>query len=361
MADEFGDKTEAPTAKKREESREQGQVAKSTDLVAAVALVFAVLMLGWFGPALSGALKDMMGEALATRNIADLKPGSAVPLALRSMTVASLAAAPIVLGMILVNTMGNVLQVGVQLTPKKLMPKLDSLNPIKGAKRLFGGWQTLAQLAMNLLKLGIVGFVGYTAVHGRLMEIVSAQQLAPVQAFGMAAGMVYDVALRVAVILLILAVLDYGWRRIKHEQDLKMTKQEVKDEMKRMEGDPMLKMRRRQVAMKMARERQKSAVPTADVVVTNPTEYAVALKYDPKAGNAPRVVAKGRGLAAAEIRKLAIANGVPILERPPLARALYRLCEVGQEIPEDFYATVAEILAYVYELTGKLRAGRVPA
>ena len=144
----------------------------------------------------------------------------------------------------------------------------------------------------------------------------------------------------------------------KHERDLRMTKQEVKDEMKRMEGDPMIKQRRRQIAMAMSRDRQKKAVPTADVIVTNPTEYAVALKYDPENMHAPRVVAKGRGLIAAEIRRIGIENGVPILERPPLARALYKQVEVGGEIPEELYSAVAEILAYVYELTGRMRRNR---
>ena len=153
--------------------------------------------------------------------------------------------------------------------------------------------------------------------------------------------------------LLVLAILDYLYQRWQMEQDLKMTKQEVKDEMRSMEGDPKIKQRRRQIAMQIAYQQLKKAVPTADVVVTNPTEFAVALKYDPDAMHAPRVVAKGQGQMAARIRHLAIEAGVPILERKPLARALYKLVEVGQEIPEQFYATVAEILAYVYELSGK--------
>lgn len=361
MADEFGDKTEAPTPRKREEAREQGQVAKSTDLVASLSLLFGVLMLGWFGPGLGNALKNVVAECLSVEALKDLHVGSAGTLALRGITAAAVAAAPLMVGLVLVAILGNIVQTGLSFSPAKMMPKLDALSPIKGIKKLFGGWQTLAQLGMNLGKLTIVGMVGYSAIHGRLGEIVSSQQLDHVQAFGMAAGMVYQIGLRVAVILLILSIIDYSWRKFKLEQDLKMTKQEVKDEMKRMEGDPMMKQRRRQIANKMARDRQKQAVPTADVVITNPTEYAVALKYDSKTGNAPRVVAKGRGLIAAEIRRIAIVNGVPILERPPLARALHKMVEVGQEIPEEYYTAVAEILAYVYELTGKMRNGRATA
>ena len=155
--------------------------------------------------------------------------------------------------------------------------------------------------------------------------------------------------------LTVLAAADYGYQRWQFERGLRMTKQQVKDEMRNMEGDPKIKMRRRQIAHQMATKKLKKDVPTADVVVTNPTEFAVALKYDQSTMHAPRVVAKGQGLIAQRIREIAIEAGVPILERKPLARALYKLVEVGQEIPEQFYSAVAEILAYVYELTGKVR------
>ena len=361
MADEFGDKTEAATPRKREEAREQGRVAKSTDLSAAIVLLSAVLLLGWFGPGIAGAFKEVMQEAMSLKVVGDMQAGNAATLAGRSMLLAGLAAAPLVLGLMAAAMFGNVIQVGLYATPARLQPKLSALSPLKGVKRILGGAQVWVSLAMNIFKLVVVTAVGYSAVHGRLGEIVAAQRLDHTQAFGMAAGMVYAVALRVAVVLLILSIFDWVWQKFKHGRDLRMTKQEVRDEMKRMEGDPLLKARRRQIATQMSRDRQKQSVPGADVVVTNPTEYAVALKYDAAGGGAPKVVAKGRGLIAAEIRRIAIENGVPILERPPLARALYRTVQVGQEIPEEFYSAVAEILAYVYELTGKLRNGRAGA
>ena len=200
--------------------------------------------------------------------------------------------------------------------------------------------------------------IAYSAISDRIGRIISAQNLEYMQILGLGTDIVYTVALRVAVALLVLALLDYAWQRFSFERDLKMTKQEVKDEMKRMEGDPQIKMRRRQIAMQTARNRMRQEVPTADVVVTNPTEYAVALRYDQSAMRAPLVVAKGRGPTAALIRSIAIENGVPIIERKPLARALYRTVKVGQEIPEELYAAVAEILAYVYELTGKIQSGK---
>jgi flagellar biosynthetic protein FlhB len=200
-----------------------------------------------------------------------------------------------------------------------------------------------------------VGYVAYGAINARMAMILKAQELSFTQIFVLAGSILYSIAIRIGLVLLILAIIDYAYQRWRNERQLKMTKQEVKDEMRRMEGDPQIKQRRRQIAMHAARERMKKDVPTADVVVTNPTEFAVALKYDAAAMHAPRVVAKGQGLMAQRIREIAIAHGVPILERKPLARALFKLCEVGQEIPEDFYSAVAEILAYVYELTGKSR------
>ena len=157
-------------------------------------------------------------------------------------------------------------------------------------------------------------------------------------------------------LLLVLAIIDYAYQRFKNERDLRMTKQQVKEEMKRMDGDPLIKQRRRQLARQMLEQKIKKDVPTADVIVTNPTHYAIALKYDADKMGAPRVVAKGKDFLALKIREIAIENGVPILERPPLARALYKTVEVGQEIPERFYSAVAEILAYVYELSGKIKS-----
>jgi flagellar biosynthetic protein FlhB len=169
------------------------------------------------------------------------------------------------------------------------------------------------------------------------------------------AGIVYSIIVRITVLLLILSIGDYFYQRYRIEKSLKMTKQEVKDEMKSMDGDPKIKQRRRQIALQIVTQRFKKDVPKADVVVTNPTEFAIAIKYDADTMHAPRVVAKGQGYLAMKIRQIAIEHGVPILERKPLARALYKLVDIGQEIPEQFYSAVAEILAYVYELSGKMK------
>jgi flagellar biosynthetic protein FlhB len=263
--------------------------------------------------------------------------------------------APLLIAAVIIAVVVNVAQVGLFFNTKKLQPNLAALNPLKGLGKMFKG-QGWVQLVMNLMKLTLVGWVAYSAVGGRIGEIAMSQGLEFKQIFNLGASLVYAIGMRIGIVLLILALIDYAYQRYRTEKELKMSKQEVKEEMRRMEGDPKIKQRRRQIALQGAVQRLKKDVPTADVVVTNPTHFAVALKYDDAGGmGAPRVVAKGQDYLAMRIREIAAEAGVPILERPPLARSLYKMVEVGQEIPEQFYAAVAEILAYVYELTGKVR------
>lgn len=355
MAEDMGDKTEAPTPRRRQEAREEGNVARSADLSAAVLLIGTIMLLNWYGPGLVKALRTLMAEMFGSHSLSQLDTTFiGVPL-LRSLFATASSVAPVFLGLVVLALVVNVAQVGLMLNGKKLQPDLARLNPMKGLGRIFGGGQGFVHFAMTLLKVTLVALVAYSAIHNRLAQIVTVQQLSFMQIFGLATEIVYSIAMRIGVLLLVLAVIDYVWQRFRVERELRMTKQEVKEEMRRMEGDPHIKQRRRQIANQIALQRLKKSVPTADVVVTNPTEFAVALKYDAATMRAPRVVAKGQGHIAARIRALAIENGVPILERKPLARALFRLVEVGQEIPEQFYSAVAEILAYVYELSGKLR------
>ncbi|HEY1686582.1 MAG TPA: EscU/YscU/HrcU family type III secretion system export apparatus switch protein, partial [Tepidisphaeraceae bacterium] len=269
--------------------------------------------------------------------------------------LAFVAMAPLFAGILFIAVLVNILQVGLQLSPQRLQPNLAALNPVRGLSKIFGGGQGGMQLVMTLAKMALVGLAAYSAVHGKLADIISVQQLDFRAIFVMGASLIYSIILRIGVILLILSVGDYFWQRYRIEKTLKMTKQEVKDEMRNMDGDPKIKQRRRQIQFQKAVNRLKTAVPKADVILTNPTEFAIAIQYDAATMHAPKVIAKGRGFMAQRIREIAIENGVPILERKPLARALYKMVEVGQFIPEEFYSTIAEILAYVYELTGKIK------
>jgi flagellar biosynthetic protein FlhB len=297
---------------------------------------------------------EMLGESSLSSGVSGLSrdANSAIRAVAGSL-------APIMAGCILIAVIGNLAQVGLFFDTKRLMPNFAALNPLKGLHKIFAlGDGNGMKLLMNFAKMLLVGFVAYTAVHGKIYSIITAQQLSFLQAFHLGASLVYSILIRIGIVLFVLAILDYIYQRFRIEKQLKMTKQEVKDEMRRMEGDPKIKSRRRQIAMQRVLQRIKKDVPTADVVITNPTHFAIALKYDSENMHAPRVIAKGQDLVALRIREIAAASGVPILERPPLARALYKMCEVGQEVPEQFYSTIAEILAYVYELSGKMKRSK---
>ncbi len=360
MSEDYGDKTEAPTPRRRTEAREQGNIARSPDLTAAAIIITAMLMLSWYGDGLVNALRALMAEMLAGDWV-DSGTDTIAPTILSALTKVGRAIAPLLIGVMIAAVLINLVQVGLFFSPKRLQPRIEALNPFKGLGRLFGRGNGMVTLLMSLLKLSLVSLVAYSAVRGRMGMILAAQELDFVQIFMLTGSIVYAIAIRIGLLLLVLAVIDYAYQRWRNEKQLKMTKQEVKDEMRRMDGDPQIKQRRRQIALQRIKQRIQKEVPTADVIVTNPTEFAVALKYDSATMHAPRVVAKGQGHIAMLIRQVAIEHGVPILERKPLARALYKLCEVGQEIPEQFYSAVAEILAYVYELSGKLKRQSVPA
>jgi flagellar biosynthetic protein FlhB len=357
VAEDQGDKTEAPTPRRRQEAREQGNVARSQDLTAAVLLIGTMMLLHYTGGSLVGALKSLVKETLSEGSLGDVALRSPVQLFMKMSMVVAIAIAPLLGGVVLLAIAVNLAQVGFSLNTKKLEPNLGGLNPLKGLGKMFGGGNFIA-LLMGLAKLVLVSLVAYSAVHGRLHQIIAVQQLTYMKIFGLGMEITYSISIRIGILLLVLALIDYIYQRVRIERELRMTKQEIKEEMRRMDGDPLIKQRRRQLAQQMAQKKLKVDVPKADVIVTNPTHYAIALKYDDSM-SAPKVVAKGGDFMAQRIREIAIEHGIPILERPPLARALYRMCEVGQDIPEQFYSAVAEILAYVYELSGKIKSKQI--
>jgi flagellar biosynthesis protein FlhB len=352
MADEFGEKTEDPTPRKRQEAREQGKVARSRDLGTAVLIIASMVLLKNFGPGIVDALKGLVGDMLGPAAMAAPNAGAAVLATSRAVFAVGAALAPLLIGMLLAVVVVDLLQVGFVLNLKRLQPNMGAASPIKGVARLIGKGRSPVQGAISGAKLLLVGFVAYSAVHDRLPLILTAQRLEYQQIFGLGAEMVYAIGIRIGVALLVLAVIDYAFQRYRMEQELKMTKQEVKEEMRRMDGDPRVKQRRRQLAQQMMKEQLKRDVPTADVVVTNPTHYAVALKYDGEQ-LAPEVVAKGKDLIAFQIRRIAEENGVPVISDPPLARGLHKAVEIGHQIPEEFFQAVAQLLAFVYRVAGR--------
>ena len=356
MADTGQEKTESPTPRRRQEARESGNVARSVDLVAAAALLAAVIVLYHLGGAVFRHMHltvDTMLRPLPGHNPTRIEDVDQL-LGMGSRLVVSMAA-PIALGVAAVTLLASLAQVGLMFTLKPLTPSLNKLNPITGLARLFDARAGM-RLVMSLLKLAALVAVSVWVIMRDFPKVILLCHLEVLPMMAAAAAMAYDLALKLAMLLLILALLDWWYQRWQHEKDLRMTKQEVKDEMKRMDGDPMVKQRRARVARQLALQRIASAVPHADVVVTNPTHYAVALRYDSATMTAPKVVAKGADFLALRIRQLAVANGVPLVERRELARALYHGVEPGQEVPAEFYTAVAEILAYVYRLGGRMAA-----
>ncbi len=353
MPEDNGERTEQPTARRRQEARSEGRAPRSTDLTAAVSLLGAVLFLYAFGGRLLQELLGVMDE------LGD--PGTTIgaltaPTARVGWRVVVMLV-PVLAAMFIITLLAALFQTGLIIAPKKLQPKLSNLSPMRGLKNLFSS-QALIRTGLGLLKMTLVAGIGYVTVMGELDRSLSLSGLHTWGILSVSAELMNLLALRLAVVLVVLALLDYAYQRWSHEKSLKMSKQDVKDEMKRMEGDPQIKARQQKVRTEVAMQRIRRDVPQADVVVTNPTEFSVALKYDEDAMTAPRVVAKGADFLALQIRQLAQRHGVPVVQRPPLARGLYAKVEVGQEIPAEFYRAVAELLAYVYRLSRRAaRAG----
>ena len=351
MPDEFGEKTEAPTTRRRQEAREEGQVARSQDLTAAIMLFGAMLLLYVFAPMMLSVMKVLVETGLTGG--ADLAADSTEDVGKvwsTSMRIASRIVAPVALGVLVLGLGASVLQVGFMVTVKPITPSLGKISPLRGLKNLFS-LRSGMRAVMSILKVAVVLAVVAWTISEQMTGVIGLLQLNSAAVLAAASMLVFELALRITAVLLILAIFDYIYQRWQQEKDLRMSKQEVKEEFKRMEGDPLVKQRRAKVARQLAMQRIQMAVPGADVIVTNPTHFAVALKYDGDSMVAPKVVAKGADFLAARIRQLAIAHNVPIVERPPLARALYQTVEVGQEIPDQFYGAVAEVLAYVYRLS----------
>ncbi len=359
--DQDQDKTEDPTPKKRQEAREEGNVAKSQDLAAVGVLAGAMTLLYLTGNTMWSQLVGTARQSLGP-SATGLPTVESVRLACAGALEATTRAMwPLLAGIFVIGVFACLLQTGPLLSTKKLVPNPKTLDPIKGFSKLFFAAKTYVGFGMNLLKLIAVAAVAWWAANASLPDALALQRLEAEEIPAAAGTIVITVSAKVVAVLLLLAILDFMYQRYNHEKELRMTKQQVKDEMKKMEGDPHIKARRRQLARQQSMQRINNDVPNADVVVTNPTHFAVALKYDRDGEAAPRVVAKGTDLIALRIRDVASSNGVAVVERPPLARALFASVEVGREIPEDFYSAVAEILAYVYRLERELAASGAAA
>jgi flagellar biosynthetic protein FlhB len=349
-ADDAAERTEQPTPRRRQEAREEGQVPRSVDLTAAIALLVGLVLLNVLGPSMFQRLLLLIREMM---DVSDPSPGTLQTWVARSAYAAAVLLLPFLLMLAVLTGAGALAQSGPVFTPKKLIPRLENISPAKGIKRLFS-LDSITRTGLGLFKMLFVALVAFYTVAGRIHPVLGSAAVPPQGILHLASETLFTLMLRMALVLLILGLLDYFYQRHRLEKNLRMTKHQIKDELKRMEGDPLLKSRRRQAQAKLALQRIGLDVPRSDVVVTNPTDYAVALKYDETTMTAPRVIAKGQDLLALRIRQIAQQHGIVIVQRPPLARGLYMACEVGDEIPPAYYRAVAEVLAYVYQLSGRM-------
>jgi flagellar biosynthetic protein FlhB len=348
------EKTLPATPRRISQARKRGQVAKSQDLVAGVLLLAGVAFLGAFGGEIVQRMLCMIRYCLGEDVGSAQETGQITLLMALCGETAAWVTVPVMIVLVVAALVVNYVEIGYLVTLEPLKPNLSKIDPINGFKRLFS-ISSVVRLGLNLLKLAAVALVAYVTVMSMLPQVTWASSMSVPEAVTFLGRVIFKVALRLGLVLLVIGVLDYAWNRHKWSKDLRMTRQEMKEEHKMLDGDPQIKRRRRQAQIALAIQRIRGGVPKADVVVTNPTEIAVAIRYDAEKMNAPIVVAKGQGYLAEMIRKLALKHNVPIVERKPLARVLYKLVDVGQEIPPQLYQAVAEVLAYVYNLTGRRR------
>jgi len=351
MAEQQGqEKTEAPTEKKRRESREEGQVAFSRELPSAALLAGILLTLIATSPLILDAFREMTTQIFREMSKADeLSIGSLYELSGEIFSTLLPAFAPFAAIIVLVGILASILQVGVQITLKAIAPKFNKISPLTGLKRLFST-QSLADFLKSMAKLIIVGIVGYITYMDKITELNGLYVATPEAILEYNFTVVAEVSGKIVLALVAIAIFDYLYQRWHHEKQLMMTKQEVKEETKQTEGDPQLKARIRQIQREMSNARMMQEVPKADALIVNPTHFSVAILYDRDVMEAPEVTAKGTDHMALRMRTVARENSVPILERPELARDLYANVEIGETIPERFYKAIAEILAFVYRL-----------
>ncbi len=346
------ERTEAPTPRRREEARRRGHVARSTDLTA-VAVVFAVLVaLRLFGPHMMDGLLGITRGTLTMLPSPELTPDQAHALFLDLLLGMAVIVAPVCVGAVAAGLMANALQVGVVWTDEPLRPRFDRLNPLEGLSRLVSG-RALMELAKSSVKFVAVGSIAFLVVRDHWEAILSLATLDPRTTLDPITSLAFELLVKVGAALLVLAALDYLNQRRTVEASLRMTRQELLEELRQTEGDPHVRARRRQQQRQLSRYRMLAAVPKASVVVTNPTHLAVALRYEAEETLAPVVVAKGARLLAEQIKQTARRHGVPVVENRPLAQALYKSVEVGMMVPVALYQAVAEVLAFVYRLRGR--------
>lgn len=354
-----GEKTEPATQKKLDDARKEGQVAKSKEIANGMGLMALFLVLKiWTGKMGTGFLETFNTIYNRIPQVANLIGGVApenemILLLRHGVTQLLLIILPILLVGFVVAFVSDIWQVKWKPTTKPLQPKLSKLNPIKGFQKIFSV-NSLVELLKSFIKILIIVWMAYSYIKDKTEYLFYLYDMEIMPALSLILQVITDLGIRIAAVYLVFAFADYAYQKWKFSEDMKMTKQEVKEEYKNQEGDPQVKGKIRSKMMEVSRRRMMQALPQADVVITNPTHYAVAIKYDPAISDAPVVIAKGQDFLAQKIKEIARENKVEIVENKPLARMLYANVEVGEAVPPEMYQAVAEVLAFVYHLQGKV-------
>ena len=351
-----GEKTEDATSKKLSDARKEGKVAKSSEIIMAVSLLGLFLVLKYYALYLGSqfiggfrgmySLMSMEAHDESARNVLLAAVG-------RALFEVVILVAPFFIMAVLIALVGNIAQVGWKISTKPMEPDITKFNPVSGAKKLFNK-DKLIELLKSVLKISAVSYMVYTVLSKKVDELLLLYDMGLIQAIGLISGIVIDIGIRISILFILIGIFDIYYQKRKFKEDMKMTKQEVKDEYKNSEGDPQVKGKIRGKMREASQRRMMQELPKADVVITNPTHLAVAIKYDKDTAQAPVVIAKGADYIAEKIKNVARENKIEIVENKPLARMLYYNVEIGNEIPVELYQMVAEVLAYVYRLQNKI-------
>lgn len=349
MADSAQEKTEQPTPKRRKEAREKGQVVKSAELNSVVILLGAIITLYFMVSTLSNKMVQFTRQIFLSSSNTALSTDTVQELTANGLNFVSDMLMPIFVLLLLLGIGINIVQVGVNFSMKPIMPKFEKVNPQKGLKRIFSA-RSVAEMLKGVLKMTIVGFICYFFIKNQIDDFTLLAHSSIQSIIAFVGDKMFTIFILVSLALIIPAIGDFAYQKWEHEKNLKMTKQEVKEESKDTEGNPQIKGKIRSLQMQASRRRMMQAVPDATVVVTNPTHIAIALEYDLEwKGKAPKVLAMGRRKTAEKIKEIAKLHNIPIMEDKPLARALIEVAQVGYEVPQMFFMAIAEILAKVFQ------------
>ncbi|MFZ5966575.1 MAG: flagellar biosynthesis protein FlhB [Bacillota bacterium] len=346
-----GEKTEKATSKKRSDARKKGQVLQSKEINSAFILFITFLTVWFMGSYMYKNISyftiNLFSDIPDYENLSSIN--SILSLSMQMLQITAKLVLPILGVAFLAALITGYAQVGFLFTTETLTFKLEKLNPINGFKRMFSV-RSLVELVKSFIKIGVVGYVAFSYIIKNSKNIMNIFDMDLEKIAVFLFKMTFQIMFRAAIVLLVLAVLDYYYQKWQYEKDLRMSKQEVKEEYKQMEGDPQVKSKIKEKQRQISMRRMMQDVPKADVIITNPTHYAVAVRYDNSIDHAPIILAKGKDLIAQNIKKVANEHEVPIVENKPLARAIYYTVEIGEYLPPELYQAVAEVLAYVYRL-----------